>query len=1037
MASEVKIKYVKNPYPGIRSFREEESDLFFGREKQINELLEILQTSNFVAITGASGSGKSSLIKAGVIPKLKKENQHWSSIVFRPGNSLFFSMSEAFQDLFINENISLKTLRNPKEIEDLLKKGVRDFVSILKQVNYNKNLLVYIDQFEEIFRFRQNEYIAQAKAESDFFVKLIIDLAHCKEHKFSVIISLRADFLSDCTEFADFPNIINQGHYLIPRMTVDEQKRAILGPANIAGAEFSEVLLAEITEQITKNDVSLPILQHALMRTWDYWLLNSEGNNVIELEHYTAVGTISDALSVHAEFIYEQLHDDALQKITEKIFKALTFLGDDNRATRRPTSLGDICSITVSKEEDVIEVINVFRAEGNSFLFPPESVRLNSSVIIDISHESIMRIWKRLIDWVREETESAQIYLRISNSAELYQIGKSGLLSGPDLLLALKWFEDNSPNQTWAKRYNPAYDRAINYLNFSKEEDERVIGVKERKQHQSLRRTRIFVIILAAASIISILFLVVALNLQYKAEASEKKAKEKEKIAISESKLAEEKRKEAISQGKIAQQQRFIAEEQKLLADAQKLIAVTQQNEAIRQKGLALLAEKEALNSRDAAFRSKKEAEKMRDQAVKNEKIALEQKLRAEFSEAKTDTMRRLAIAKALAVNAIKLKESQSEIFQLTEQERELPMILALQAYYFNSNFGGDPNSPEIFNALADVANLSIHLKGKISHNEAVRAVAISPDGVNFVTSSDDGSVKMFSLKSLDAPQNLKTPLLSKVIYRSLLFGGNDIIIGGTNKGDVVIWNKNNLSEKPTILNLHSGVVTQILSNSSFSTYYSLSLDGTVKSWNTSNLLSVKTVHKATERINSMALTSNGEILVLGTVSGELIYLNTFDFSEKKRVNTGKGEITSLCFTTGDELAVGFYSGIIEILGNKPVNEFLAHQSGVTALLYDESRKRLISASYDGLIKVWNAADFELIPPLVIDKHDSWVYALGFINEKKNIISVSADKSILITAINITDLKNFVRSKVSKNMSEKNWLKFVGEGIKYDENLPK
>jgi len=1036
MISESKSNYVKNPYPGIRSFRVEESHLFFGREKQINELLDILNRSNFIAITGASGSGKSSLIKAGLIPALSKQSEKWSSVIFRPGNNLFYNMSVAFIDVFSSLKISDKRLRNQKELENILKEGVEELSKLFNEIGFDKKILLYIDQFEEIFRFRQNEYIAQSKEESDKFVEFLIQASHCKSFHFSVIISLRADFLSDCTEFIHFPDIINEGHYLIPQMTLQEKQRAVLQPARLAGADLSEELIQTLVAHIENQNISLPVLQHALMRTWDYWLLNSEGSNVLELEHYNSIGTVTNALSVHAEQIYGQLANDEMRKVTEKIFKALTYLGDDNRATRRPTSLGDICQITENREPDVIQVIDVFRAEGNSFLFPTENIQLNSSVVIDISHESIMRIWKRLIDWVREETESAQFYLRISKSAELYQSGKTGLLVDPDLLLALKWQKHNKPNQTWAKRYNPAFERTLSYLTFSEQENERVIAVKEKKQQNALKRTRSFVIFLSSASLISILFLVVALNLQYKAEASEKKAKDKEKVAVSESKIAEEKRKEAISQGNIAQQQQFIAEEQKLLAEAQKLFAVTQQNEAIRQKSLAVVAEQEAVRSRDVAVKLKKEAEKLRDQAIEQERQALEQKNRAEISEAKTDTLRRLAIAKALAINAIKVKDSQKELMQISKEEEELPYVLALQAYYFNSQYGGDPNNSDIFNALAEVANLSTHIKGKNAHTDAVRGIAVSNDGTSFVSSSDDGNLKLFNFGNLSSPQVLKNPFIGKIGYRSVIFGGNNLIISGTNKGQIVVWDIANLSEKPVVFNLHSNVISQIISSKSQNTFYSASRDGSVKTWSSDNLISVKTAYKTVEKITAIALNNSDEILVIGTESGNLIYVNTLDFSVKQNINLGKGEISSLCFGDGEKLFVGFSSGKINLLGVN-TKEFLAHQSGVTALLYDANSKRLISSSFDGTIKVWNSTDFDLIPPLVITKHDSWVYAIALSPDKKRIISGSADKSILVSSISILDLKNFVRQKVSSNMSQQNWVKFVGGGIDYKQELPK
>ena len=1037
MNSEIKKAYVKNPYPGIRSFDVEESHLFFGREKQIKELIDILQRANFIAITGASGSGKSSLIKAGLIPALAKTADNWEYVIFRPGSDLFDNMALAFQDLFQELEILDKQAKNKKELKNIFKSGISSFIELLEKIHFNKKLILYVDQFEEIFRFRQNGHNLNTKIESEDFVNLLIEASKNTKIQISVVISLRTDFLSDCTDFPRLPDVINDGYYLIPKMTLEEKERAFKGPAKIGGTQLSDKLSDLLNSHIEKFNTSLPVLQHALMRTWDYWLLNSDKDEAIGLEHYKAIGTVSDALSVHAEQIYGQLADDEKRKITEKIFKALTYLGDDNRGTRRPTSLGDICAITGNREEDVIEVVNVFRAEGNSFLFPTSNIILNSGVVIDISHESVMRIWKRLIDWVREETSSAQLYLRISKSAELYQSGKTGLLVNPDLLLALKWQKENAPNEVWAKRYNPAFDRTVNYLSFSNKEHKRKVAVKEKKQQNALKKTRFFAIFLGSASLISILFLIVALNLQFKAEASEKKAKEKEKIALIESKSAEEKSKEAISHGKIAEQQQLIAEEQKLLAEAQKLFAVTQQNEAIYQKSLAFMAEREAIRSRDEAVSLKKVAENLRDDALEQKRIAEEQKNRAEISEAKTDTLRRLAISQALAVNAVKVFENQKEPQQLTDEQKQLPQILALQAYYFNKEFGGNSSDSEVYTALAEVAGASTLIRGKNAHSDAVRDVSVSADGKNFVSCSDDGSLKLYTTESPENPKTLKNALIGKVSYRSVLFSNNNSIIAGTNKGHIVLWNLNSLTEKPIAFKIHNSVINQIISSKDGKIYYSASKDGSVKTWNIKDITSVKTIYRTKEKIIAIALDNSESFVAVASKNGHFDYVNTSDFSIKKGFQNKNSEISSFCFAQNNTLILGFTSGKIEIRKNGKIKEFTAHTSGVTSIIYDDISNRMISCSYDGSIKVWSLTDYETEPPLIIDKHDSWVYSIALTPDKTKIISGSADKNILITAIDIEDLKAIVRQKVTKNMSERNWLKYVGTGIEYKSELPK
>lgn len=1026
--------FVKNPYPGIRSFNISESHLFFGREKQISELNDILKRSKFVAITGASGSGKSSLVKAGLIPSLAKNDEQWCNVIFRPGNAPFENAANAFVDLFVNEKLNDKKLNNPTEIKLLLEKGPKAFIDFLKNIPLNKKMVIYVDQFEEIFRFRENKFKKDTEILSENFVNFLIDISQEKTAEISVVISLRSDFLSDCTNFSRLPDLINDGHYLIPKMTLDEMQKAFKGPAEVAGAKLSDELTETLSNDIQQHYVGLPILQHALMRTWDYWLINSQDSNVVELEHYNAIGTVRDALSVHAEQIYGNLANDEQRKITEKLFKALTYLGEDNRGTRRPTSLADICAISGKREADVIEIIDIFRAEKNSFLFPTPDIVITPTTIIDISHESIMRIWKRLVDWVRDETESAQLYLRISKSAELFQQKKTGLLVNPDLMLALNWLKENAPNETWAKRYDGAFDRTINYIDASKNENDRIIAVTEKRKQNALKRTRFFVIFLSAASIISILFLVVALNLQYKAEASEIKAKEKEKIAVKESKVAEEKRKEAISQGKIAEQQKLIAEEQKLLAEAQKLFAITQQNEAMLQKKLAELAKVDAEVSRDKALTLQKQAEILRDEALEQKKRAEKEKNRAEYSEAKTDTLRRLAIAQALAANAIKVKNEQTNNEFLSDKQKQLPAILALQAYYFNKNYGGNSDNPEVYAALAEVADASQIIKGANAHTAAVRSISVSPDGKFFVSCSDDGTLKRYNTDNLQTPEVLKTPALGQIAYRSVLVLKNGLIIAGSSKGHILVWNKENITQKPTVLNAHTTIVTEIVASPDETSFYSAAKDGTVKMWNTTDFSAPKTVFASSEEIIDMALTTSNDNLFIATLQGNIYVLETTNFQQKQKIQTNNGEINAMCVISNQLFFVGYSNGKVEYRTNTSVNELVAHSSGVTNILYNTTN--FITSSYEGSIKIWDMKQYQTKSPLVINKHEGWVMTITLTPDNKKIISGSEDKNIIVTEIDIDEIKNKLRANLSENMSKNDWQNFVGPDIEYSPNLP-
>jgi hypothetical protein len=238
------------------------------------------------------------------------------------------------------------------------------------------------------------------------------------------------------------------------------------------------------------NPDQLPILQHALMRTWDHWKTHRRNGEPIGIEHYEAIGTMSEALSLHADEAFNELPDERSQLIAEAVFKALSERGVDNREIRRPTRLDALCDIAAASMQEVTSVIDVFRGGGRSFLMPPAGVELQPETVIDISHESLIRNWQRLKDWVNEEAQSARIYRRLAEAAVLNREGSEGLLQDPALQIALDWREKSQPNAAWGRRYHPEFETAIAYLDDSRAAREAEIAAQEREREEQLARER-------------------------------------------------------------------------------------------------------------------------------------------------------------------------------------------------------------------------------------------------------------------------------------------------------------------------------------------------------------------------------------------------------------------------------------------------------------------------------------------------------------------------------------------------------------------
>lgn len=625
-----------NPFPGLRPFESNEDHLFFGRDGQSDELLRRLRRSRFLAVLGTSGSGKSSLVRAGMLPSLygglmTDAGSSWRVALFRPGHNPIGNLAKALsnpQVLGSGDADDDDAALQRTIVEATLRRSALGLVEATRQARMpaNENLLVVVDQFEEIFRFRRMSKGTGPEDESAAFIKLLLEAKKRVDVPVYIVITMRSDFLGDCAQFRDLPEAINDGQYLIPRMTRDQRREAITGPVAVGGGEIAGRLVNRLLNDVGDDPDHLPILQHALMRTWDLWTDDRRNGEPIDLRHYEAVGTMAEALSRHADEAYAELPNDRSRALADKLFKSLTEKGSDNREIRRPTRVSEIAAIAEATTAEIIAVIEPFRQSGRSFLMPPASVALDENSLIDISHESLIRGWTRLRKWVDEEARSANIYRRIADTALLHREGRAGLWHDPDLALALRWREENRPNATWAQHYHPEFETAMAFLDASKDAQAAEIAERERARKRKARTTGI------VATVFGILFFVaaafgafafIARNEAYAARneayaarnqalEEKKRADDARSEAVKEKNKAVESEKRAVASEHTAQEEKQRAEEAAKVAEEQRVAAEAASEQARQAQVVAeqrrQQAERSALESLRASMRARKQS---------------------------------------------------------------------------------------------------------------------------------------------------------------------------------------------------------------------------------------------------------------------------------------------------------------------------------------------------------------------------------------------------------------------------------------------
>lgn len=515
-----------NPFPGLRPFEADEEHLFFGREPDIDDLLRTLRTSRFVAVVGTSGSGKSSLVRSGLIPSLQGgfmagAGSSWRIATMRPGDDPIGNLARALDAPEVLGVDGEFRSTNGIVLDATLRRSTRGLVEAVRQARIaaDQNVLVLVDQFEELFRFRRSRQSEHSGDEAVAFVKLLLEATTQSAVPIYVVITMRSDFIGDCMDFRGLPEAVNAGLYLVGRMTRDGLRSAVAGPAAVAGAAVTPRLVNRILNDLGDNHDQLPIVQHALMRMWQFWSAARDGEP-IDIDDYEAVGTTTHALSIHAEEAFLDCEAAGHALVVERVLKALTDTFADPRGIRRPTTIGALAAIADAPEADVVQVVELLRKTGRTFLMPPSSVLLMSTTVVDVAHESLMRCWGRLMAWAEEERAAAAFYARISQAAQWHAQGAAGLWRNPELQLALQWRAENRPTAAWAARYDDRFEQTMRFLDDSGDAWESARQAEERTRRQTLRRTQYAAGVLATMLIAAVALAVVARRESQRAEAN-------------------------------------------------------------------------------------------------------------------------------------------------------------------------------------------------------------------------------------------------------------------------------------------------------------------------------------------------------------------------------------------------------------------------------------------------------------------------------------------------------------------------------------
>ncbi|MCA9945165.1 MAG: protein kinase, partial [Anaerolineales bacterium] len=384
------IAALKNPFCGLRSFTEADADNFFGRETLVQELLSKLSDGSdlerFVAVVGPSGSGKSSLVKAGLLPALRHgglpDSDKWFVVAFAPGVNPWEEVEAAL----------LRVAVNPPE--SLLGQLTDDDRGLLRAVQRclpddgETELLLLIDQFEELFTLVEDEAVR------GHFLQSLVTAVLDPGSRLRIVITLRADFTDRPLQYVDFGELMQQRLLLVLPLTPDELTQAITRPVEKLGLTMTPDLIATMIQDVGNQPGMLPLLQYALTE-----LFEQRQGHILTLDNYQQTGGVAGALARRADEIFGEL-DSASQKATRQLFLRLITLGEGVEDTRRRVLLSELEALSIEDERDT-DYLALITEYGKYRLLTFDHDPVTRSPTVEVAHEALLREWPRLRDWLR------------------------------------------------------------------------------------------------------------------------------------------------------------------------------------------------------------------------------------------------------------------------------------------------------------------------------------------------------------------------------------------------------------------------------------------------------------------------------------------------------------------------------------------------------------------------------------------------------------------------------------------------------------
>ncbi len=994
----VEIADVENPFKGLRAFQEADASDFFGRETLLDQLIEHLSKGpdRFLGVVGPSGSGKSSAVKAGLLPAVRKgvlpHSDEWFVVEMFPGA---FPLEEL-------ESSLLRVAMQPVDgLLAVLQSGPDGLIKAAEEVlPPGVDLLLFIDQFEEVFTFVENE------ADREHLLNMILEATTQPSGRLHIVVTLRADFYDRPLMYPRFGALFRRNTEIVLPLNNEELELAITGPAERAGLTLEPGLVQAIVNDVGEQPGALPLLQYALTELFE----RREGRQ-LTVSAYTQIGGALGALARRADELYIRLDDEG-QDATRQLFLRLVTLGEGTEDTRRRAVRSELLSLTGEDTamEAAIDLFSRYR------LLTLDRDPATREPTVEVAHEALIRQWNQLRDWLNTSREDLRMQRRLATASHDWQKAQadpSYLATGSQL----EQFE------VWAAETDIQLSAdEVRYLRQSVQQREEALArqaAQEAREAELEKRSRRR---LQQLVIVLVTMLLGAVGLTFFAVAQRN-------IARDSARIAERTRDEAQSialavNAKLALQSNDtdLANQLALLAtriDNPPTLAHNALFEAAHTPAtiLRLANHTDEVNQAwfspdgrliitasddgrviiwDAAAGTEVQALSLDDTTINAVDvgpagrfgIAGTQDGRAVIfstdTAATVRTIRPEVTEGSNAVQAVSLDnpfatvglqngeiiiydaESGDELRRLQTSEDSPAHTSAI------TRLVQHPVNAQLYSASVDgtIAHWNLNtgrLLGRfIGHEAPVRALAIDTMGEQLLSGAQNGSLVLWNTASGSILREFNTP--NNGVW-SVGFGSDELLLSGGQDGLLREWRVNG-DEPVRVLRGHTDRILSIATRDNRA--LTASADGTVRLWSLDGDLLLGDFEDtgSTEAgVNDLALSPDGRYLLSGGAFGSLALWDTVTNEVVQRFTLLNTSIFAVAYhSDGRHVFTGAQNGSIfmwDVQTGASVTEFVGHDRAVSDIALNPDSTRLASASQDGSVRISDTADgSELLVPL-------------------------------------------------------------------------